>query len=75
MFVGVLVLLLFVLAFIIIARKPHFSLRYIAFQVNHIGLFLLLAAGIMGAADKQEYKTVLTEGYTTDQVYRINGRK
>ena len=60
-FVGMLLLLLFVLCIVTMARKVTFTVRYIAFLLNHLGLLLLMIASLMGTADKCEYKMILAE--------------
>ena len=65
--------MLFILATVALGRPVRLSLRYIAFQLNHIGLWLLLAAGVMGAADKKEFRTILTAEQSTSVAFMANG--
>ncbi len=74
-FVGMLLLLLFVLCIVTMARKVTFTVRYIAFLLNHLGLLLLMIASLMGTADKCEYKMILAEGHTTSMVYTSKGQR
>ena len=66
---------MFILCIVVLGRKFSFSLRYFSFQFNHIGLLLLMIAGIIGAPDKQEYKMILTEGHIALQVFDIQGER
>ena len=68
-----LVALLFILSIVILGRPVRFSLRYVSFQLNHIGLWLLLGAGVMGAADKKELRTILTAERPTTLAFTTNG--
>ena len=60
-FSGLLINILLLLSLVIIGRRVQCSLRYLLFQLNHIGLWLLLAAGIMGATDKSDLKAIITK--------------
>lgn len=72
-FVCILILLMLILCTIMMGRKVQFSLRYFSFQLNHAGLFLLMAAALFGAADKKEYRIMVGEGRPTSLAYSKNG--
>ena len=74
-FIATLLLMMLVLCVVMFGRKPRLNLRYISFQLNHMGLFLLMLAGVMGAPDKLEYRAILSENFSTNSVYSIDGKK
>ena len=56
-----------------IGRLVHFSLKEIPFLLNHIGLFLALVCGALGAADVQELEMTVREGETQWRAGKADG--
>lgn len=54
--------LLFVLGFTIVRRFLPFSLKNVAFTLNHLGLMVVLVASSLGTTDQQKLNMVLTQG-------------
>ncbi|HNZ43323.1 MAG TPA: cytochrome c biogenesis protein ResB [Bacteroidales bacterium] len=66
--------LLFVLSFIIVKRAFPLTLKNIAFTFNHLGLWIVLAAGSLGASDTMEFTMMLTKGKETYVAYDQRGK-
>ncbi|GHV58009.1 hypothetical protein FACS1894182_08490 [Bacteroidia bacterium] len=64
--------LLLSLGTLIIRRLTGFSFRNITFYLNHIGLWILLFAAGLGAADHKQYTVYVSEGETTSYGYKNN---
>lgn len=69
-----LLLILFIVLLVILKQKPRWSFRYLSFQINHIGLWLALTAGFMGAADRQEYKILLEPERLNQDGFTLRGQ-
>lgn len=66
-FVMVSIVLLMILGYITIKRMSQkFSLRNIAFFMNHGGLFIVIAAGSLGTGDMVRLSIPVSEGETTN---------
>lgn len=63
-FVLSILFLLINLGFIILHRAFPFRVRNIGFLANHLGLWIALASGILGAGDLKRYTMNLEEGET-----------
>jgi hypothetical protein len=61
--------LLFVLSFTIIRRIYPFTLKNIAFAMNHLGLLIVLMAASLGATDTQKLMMFLEEGKVVFTAY------
>ena len=72
-------LFLFVLGLVILKRLTTFSWRNVAFFLNHLGLWIAFAAGVLGSADRRELNMALPLGQEintavnkiTDQHYSL----
>lgn len=58
---------------LIVRRLIRFDVKDYAFYFNHIGLWLLLFASGLGAADLRRYVMYVNEGETEWRVYNDNG--
>ncbi|MFI3240082.1 MAG: cytochrome c biogenesis protein ResB [Bacteroidales bacterium] len=58
---------------IVVRRLIAFSIKDLSFYLNHIGLWLLLVASALGAADMERYIMYVNEGDTQWRVYADNG--
>ena len=67
--------LLIILGFTIVRRLLPFNVKNIAFLFNHFGLWIILAAGFMGASDSQTLMLQVEEGQITSRSYDANGRE
>lgn len=62
-------LFLFVLGLVVIRRFMPFSWRNFVFALNHIGLWIALTGGILGAADRAELRMILPLGKTVNEAF------
>lgn len=62
MFTGSSLYLIITLGFTILRRSFPFRSRNIHFFINHFGLWIILTAGLLGAADRQEVMMQIYEG-------------
>lgn len=65
--------LLLSLGCLIVRRLAHFSLKDYAFYLNHLGLWLVLAASGLGYADMERYVMHVREGEVEWRVYADDG--
>lgn len=72
-FIFVYFLLLLSLGVLIVRRLKTFRLRDYPFYLNHIGLWILLFASGLGAADMKRYVMYVQEGDTEWRVYNQKG--
>jgi hypothetical protein len=56
--------LLLALGMITVKRLTAFKIKHIGFYLNHIGLWIIIAGGFLGQADKEEYSMHIPEGET-----------
>ncbi|MGL5013205.1 MAG: cytochrome c biogenesis protein ResB [Bacteroidales bacterium] len=68
-----LIYLLFILLLVILKKRISLSFRHLSFQVNHIGLWLAMAAGLFGSADKREHKILLEPDRVTQNGFTLRG--
>jgi len=66
--------LLFVLSFTIIRRFLPFSLKNIAFTLNHLGLFIVVVAASLGASDTYKLTMMLNENKITVAAFNERGQ-
>ena len=52
----------------------HFNLKEIPFLLNHLGIFLALVCGALGAPDKRELLMTLEEGQTQSKAEDESGK-
>jgi len=72
-FVLVYILTVLSLGSLIVRRLLKFNMKDYAFYFNHIGLWVLLVATGLGAADLKRYVMYVYEGETEWRVYNDNG--
>ncbi len=63
-FILTILALLFNLGFVILHKCIPLKRKNISFLINHLGLWITLAAGTLGAGDLQRYEMFLEEGET-----------
>ena len=68
-------LFLFVLGLVTLRRLSSFSVKNVAFILNHAGLFVALLGGILGAADRQEFRMVMPRGMEVDYGISTDGKE
>ncbi|MFC2129141.1 cytochrome c biogenesis protein ResB, partial [Bacteroidota bacterium] len=69
------IMLLVVLGFTTFKRLTSFSIKNLAFFLNHFGLWLILAAGFMGSADSSTFMMQIDEGGKTAQAFNLSNNK
>jgi hypothetical protein len=72
-FVLVYLLILLSLGAVVVRRMIPFRIKDYAFYLNHVGLWLLLFAAGMGAADLRRYVMDVREGETNRHAYNEKG--
>jgi len=66
--------LLLVLSFTIIRRILPFSLKNVAFTLNHLGLWIVIVAASLGSSDSIKLNMMLTENKVSDVAYDTYGQ-
>jgi hypothetical protein len=61
--------LLFILSFTIVRRIQPFSVKNVAFTLNHLGLWIVIVAASLGSADSVKLNMMLTEEKITLVAY------
>lgn len=65
---------LFVLGAVIVSRLTVVKKNNLVFLLNHIGLWVVLAAGFFGRADSYTLQTMLVKDYMVSQAYTSNNQ-
>ncbi len=66
--------LIFILSFTIIRRLLPFSLKNVAFTLNHLGLWIVVVAGSLGASDSMQLTMMLSKNKITIPAYNDRGQ-
>jgi len=66
--------LIFVLSFTIIRRLLPFSVKNVAFTLNHLGLWIVVVAGSLGASDSMKLNMMLSKNQVTIPAYNDRGQ-
>ena len=66
--------LLFVLSFTVIRRLLPFSVKNVAFTLNHLGLWIVVVAGSLGASDSMQLNMMLSKDKITIPAYNDRGQ-
>ena len=66
--------LIFILSFTIIRRLLPFSIKNVAFTLNHLGLWIVVVAGSLGASDSMKLNMMLSKDKITIPAYNDRGQ-